>query len=267
MHLQALALTVQDFEQLVHHADTGSPADDCVAPPNPVAWPVTTRTEAQLRARCIFALQKRRFLHDPTAHFLKVVDRGEGAGISNGADNIIAVARWHYYPNGYDYGHEAHWEMAPETITPLLPYMIADQGLDPFLSSYPPLNFNLALHNHILSARDAFRSDWIPKREPCWILMHLTTRQSHRKRGAAACLIRWGLAKATRHNVPAYLEAGVAGRPIYERFGFKQVGELRELDLLAYGMDAKFELTNMRFISRGESESQQMGKTMDKRNA
>jgi hypothetical protein len=248
MPLQILALEVKDFEQLVHHADFGSPGDDCVAPPNPVAWPVTTRTEAQLRARCIFALQKRRLLNDPTVHFLKVVDTEGGTSNTNGLDNIIAVARWHYFPNGYDYDHEAHWEMAPETSTPLLPYLAVDQDSDSLSASYPPPNFKLALHNYILSDRDAFRSNWIPKGKPCWILMHLTTRFSHRKRGAAALLIQWGLAKAAENNVPAYLEAGVAGRPIYERYGFEQVGELRELDLAAYGMDAKFELTNMRYV-------------------
>lgn len=249
MPLQVLPLSVSDFEQLIHHADFSEPGDDCVASPNPVAWPVTTRSEAQLRARCAFSLQKRRLLRDPTVHFLKVVDKKE-AGSDTGEDDIIAVARWHHYPQGYDYDLEASWEMAPETITPLLPYM-TDESPDSLLSSYPPSNFNLALHNYTLSERDAFRSQWIPQRKPCWLLMHLTTRPSNRKRGAASLLIRWGLAKANEANEPAYLEAGAAGKPIYEKFGFKQVGELRELDLRAYGMDAYFELSNMKYDPQG----------------
>lgn len=245
MPLQVLPLSVSDFEQLVHHADFGEPGDDCVAPPNPVAWPVTTRSEAQLRACCAFSLQKRRLLRDPTVHFLKVVDKKE-TGSNTGEDEIIAVARWHHYPQGYDYNLEATWEMAPETMTPLLPYII-NESPDSLLSSYPPPNFNLALHNYILSERDAFRSQWIPQQKPCWLLMHLATRPRNRMRGAASLLIRWGLAKATEANEPAYLEAGAAARPIYEKFGFKQVGELRKLDLGFHGMDAYFELSNMKY--------------------
>lgn len=241
MPLQVLPLDVSDFDQLVRHADTGSPGDDCVAPPNPVAWPVTTRAEAQTRARCAFALQKRRLLQDPTVRFLKVVDTEAG-----GDENIVAVARWHCYPEGYDYDREAHWEMAPDTAVPLLPYM-SSEGHDLPLPSYPPPNFNIAIHNHILSERDVFRPHWTPRGKPCWILMHLTTRPSHRKRGAAAMLIRWGLARAGEEGAPAYLEAGAAARGMYEKFGFKQVGALRKVDLGPLGMDAKFELTNMAF--------------------
>ncbi|KAF7555564.1 hypothetical protein G7Z17_g2041 [Cylindrodendrum hubeiense] len=240
MPLQVLPLEVSDFDQLVHHADTGSPGDDCVAPPNPVAWPVATGIEAQTRTRYAFALQKRRFLEDPTVRFLKVVDTEEGG------HNIVAVARWHYYPEGYDYDHEAHWEIAPDTATSLLPYVVNESNDLP-LPSYPPPNFNVALHNHILSDRDAFRPRWIPQGKPCWILMHLTTRPSHRKRGAAALLIRWGLAQAVEGKVPAYLESGAAGRPIYGRFGFEQVGDLRKLNLRPFGVDAEFELTSMVF--------------------
>ncbi|KAH7145538.1 hypothetical protein B0J13DRAFT_665972 [Dactylonectria estremocensis] len=246
MPLQVLPLNISDFDQLIHHADTGSPGDDCVAPPNPVAWPVNTGVEAQTRARCAFALQKRRVLRDPTVHFLKVVDTKEGLGVNGNDDNIVAVARWHYYPEGYDYDREAHWEMAPDTVTSLLPYMNSE-GIDLSLPSYPPPNFNVALHNYILSDRDAFRRLWIPQGKPCWILMHLTTRPSHRKRGAAAMLIQWGLAQAVEGNVRAYLEAGAAGRPIYGKFGFEQVGDLRKLSLGAFGIDSEFELTNMVF--------------------
>jgi GNAT superfamily N-acetyltransferase len=249
MPLQVLPLDVSDFDQLVQHADTGSPGDDCVAPPNPVAWPVATPAEAQTRAHCAFALQKRRFLKDPTVRFLKVVDTEMGEESTSNGGNIVAVARWHYYPEGYDYDRDAHWEMAPDTLESLLPYMNSE-GHDLALSSYPPPNFKVALHNFILSERDAFRPHWTPQKKPCWILMHLTTRPSHRKRGAAAVLIRWGVAQAAEENAPAYLEAGAAARPIYEKFGFRQVGDLRKLSLGAFGMDASFELTNMCFDPR-----------------
>jgi hypothetical protein len=254
MTLQILPLELLDFDQLVHHAETGPPGDDCVAAPNPLVWPVKTQEEARVRARGAFALQKRRILRDPTVRFLKVVDTSEGIDPD---DNIVALARWHHYPDGYDYEREAHWELAPDTEAgwaPLLADMndgIASGHRDDPMATYPPPNFNVALHNFILSdmvsGRDAFRPRWIPQEKPCWILMHLVTRPSQRRRGAAALLINWGLAQSVKTKVPAYLEAGVAGRPIYARYGFQQVGDLRKLSLAKFGMDVEFEFTNMVF--------------------
>lgn len=232
MSLQVLPLTIDHFPALIRHADVSPPGDDCVAPPNPVAWPVTTAEEAQTRVRCAFALQKRRF-NDSSVRFIRVVDNEE----------TIAVARWHYYLNGYDYTREAHWEIAPDTLSSLLSYMD-----DPV--PYPPSNFNVAMHNRILSDRDAFRMSWIPRGAPCWILMHLVTRPSHRRRGAAALLIEWGMKKAEETGVSAYLEAGTAGKPVYERFGFRQVGSSRQVDLREVG-GGQFELANMVFHPEG----------------
>ena len=57
MPLQIEPLEEADFELLTSHGDSGPPGDDCVAPPNPVAWPVVTRSEAQ--ARCLYALDRK----------------------------------------------------------------------------------------------------------------------------------------------------------------------------------------------------------------
>jgi GNAT superfamily N-acetyltransferase len=54
--------------------------------------------------------------------------------------------------------------------------------------------------------------------------MHMVTRASQQGRGAAKMLIKWGMEQAERHGVPAYLEAGVKGKPVYEKLGFGQVG-------------------------------------------
>lgn len=47
-------------------------------------------------------------------------------------------------------------------------------------------------------------------------------------------LVRWGTEQADRDGLPAYLEASPAGRPLYERLGFKEV-ERREFELSKYG--------------------------------
>lgn len=255
MSLQLQPLEVADFDILISHASLDPPGDDLVAPPNPVAWPVSTRSEAETRARHCFALQRRRLLQDPTTNFVKVVDADNG--------DIVAAARWHFYPQGYDYAAEAHWEMAPET--PLIPEGSQTDLDENRHDVYPPPNFNLGLHNHILSSRDSFRPSWIPQNAPCWILMHLVTRPSQRRRGAAALLIRWGMDRARETGASAYLEAGVQGRPVYEKFGFEQVGPERRVDLRDHIGDAggpkEFVLANMRWSPTGEDEVSVVAKT------
>lgn len=223
MALRVAPVELSDFDSFVSDASKYAPGDDLVAPPNPVAWPVSTRAEAEQRARRCFALQRRRFLEDPTVRFLKVVDDSPEGG---GGAVVVAVARWHYYEGGYKYEREAHWEMAPLNTA---------EGEDGGGESHPPPNFNVRLHNHILTERDSFREQWIPSGKPCWILMHLVTRPSQRRKGAAGLLIRWGMERSRESGVPAYLEAGVQGKPVYERFGFVVVGEERRVSLEGLG--------------------------------
>lgn len=53
----------------------------------------------------------------------------------------------------------------------------------------------------------------------------------HQGRGAAGQMIRWGLQRADGLEVPCYLEANVVARPIYERYGFRVVGEFAMEDV------------------------------------
>ncbi|KAK7753570.1 hypothetical protein SLS62_004428 [Diatrype stigma] len=240
MTLRVAPVELSDFDTFVSQASQHAPGDDLTAPPNPVAWPVSTRAEAELRARHCFALQKRRFQEDPTVRFMKVVDDSA----DEGRGDIVAVARWHYYESGYAYAREAHWEMAPLAA----PGPAAEEGAS---DDYPPPNFNVRLYNHILSYRDSFREQWIPSGKPCWMLMHLVTRPSQRRRGAAGLLLRWGMERSRESGAPAYLESGVQGKPVYEHFGFVPVGEERRVNLegLGYvpGGVKEFSLVNMKW--------------------
>ncbi|KAH8646890.1 hypothetical protein BX600DRAFT_477087, partial [Xylariales sp. PMI_506] len=232
-----------DLDVLIQHPDTSAPGDDLVAPPCPVSWPVSTRAEAQVRVRHHFAWQRRRLLGDPSVNFLKVVDD------ENGGD-ILAVARWHFYAQGYDYESQKRWEMAPaDSVLVEDGSTCGSRGEDGGgTSEYPPSNFNLPLHNHILTMRDSYRPRWIPAGQPTWILMHLVTRPSQRRRGAAALLIRWGQEQARRTGAIAYLEAGVQGMPVYEKFGFARDGEVRRVDLKAFEAGVQeFVLVNMKW--------------------
>ena len=226
MPLHLAPVRLEDFDTIEKHADTYSPGDDLIAPPYPVAWPVRTKPEAQSRLRFAMAKQRRRFREDPTARFVKVVDAPSPAEVHSG--EIISIARWHFFPSGYDFPSMISWELAEQ-----LP------GED------WPEGFNRVLHDFILTTRDKARKDWIGEGKPVWILMHMVTRESHRGRGAAAMLIKWGIEESEKSGVPAFLEAGAQGRPVYAKYGFEQVGELVRLDLGPYGREVVFEMANM----------------------
>lgn len=204
MSLQVLPIQPEDFEVLASHAWRFPIGDDLVANPVPTCWPVSNTEEATTRARWHFARQRERFLNDETATFIKVVDT------SNNCD-IISLARWHFYSHGYRFKDHGHWEVA----------ISHDQG-------------DFQLHNTILTSRDRHRETWIlPNDAPCWILTHLVTRQSQRRRGAAQLLLQWGLDKSDETGAPAYLESGVMGVELYKSMGFQEVGRPMEVKLKA----------------------------------
>lgn len=212
MPLKLCQVRLEDFDIMTDHAKIYAVGDDLVGMPTPLCWLVSSQTEAQERLQFHMSKQRNRFLGDRTTTYLKVVDED--------TNEIVSIARWHYYPHGYSYEDGIGWEIH----SPL-------EG-QPF-----PQGMNIELHNFILSARDVARRTWMVKDEPCWILMHLVTRPSMRGRGAAGMLIDWGVEKARADGIPAYLEAGVMGKPIYEKFGFKEIADDLVLDLRPYGVD------------------------------
>ena len=57
-------------------------------------------------------------------------------------------------------------------------------------------------------------------------LTFVGTDPQHERRGAATTLIRWGLEKSKREDVPAYLESTPNAAALYERLGFRAVDRL-----------------------------------------
>lgn len=225
MHLQLSPLELHDFDELVHQAAAYPPGDDLVAQPTPLCWPVKTPEEAETRLRVHFKKQRIRFKGDPTVRYMKVVDPATGT--------IISIARWHFYPNGFNFDSEIHWETyCPEELQVL------------------PKDFNIPLYNYILSTRDSARMSWIPVNSPCWILTHMVTHASHRGKGAAGLLVKWGIEQAEKGGIPAYLEAGVMGTPVYKRYNFEPVGDLLDVDLKEHGLDMVFVMCKMVYYPR-----------------
>ncbi|TID17097.1 acyl-CoA N-acyltransferase [Venturia nashicola] len=54
----------------------------------------------------------------------------------------------------------------------------------------------------------------------------LVTHPDHHRRGAGSLLIQWGVDEMDRLGLIGYLEGSMAGRPLYEKFGFEGVREL-----------------------------------------
>lgn len=223
--LKLLEIRLEDFDTMVNHARIYPVGDDLVGPPTPICWPVFSQIEAQERLRFHMSKQRGRFLGDRSATYLKIVDED--------TEEIVSIARWHYYPHGYSYADGIEWEIH-----------------SPVEGKLFPREMNIELHNYILSARDAERENWMAKDEPCWILMHMVTRASQRGRGAAGMLINWGVEKARVDGISAYLEAGTIGRPIYEKHGFQEIGEPMLLDLRPYGVDMDFAMAKMGVLAQ-----------------
>jgi GNAT superfamily N-acetyltransferase len=147
--------------------------------------------------------QGRRNLIDPTIRYLKVTNSDTG--------ELIASAKWHLHL------HPHNEPNADEACT-------ASQRIPEERSAIMD-DFLELVHRH--------RQACIGTR-PHLALTNLSTRPAHRRNGAASIMIRWGLEVADEHGVETYTEAHEGSKTLYEKFGFKTVGEF-ELDLGRYG--------------------------------
>lgn len=92
-----------DFDTIISHASRFPTGDDLVAPPiSPFYWLVQNSDDALRGLQFNMAYQRERFLKEPSARFMKVIDDENG--------KIICLARWHYYPEGYVYERDIKWE-------------------------------------------------------------------------------------------------------------------------------------------------------------
>jgi hypothetical protein len=64
-------------------------------------------------------------------------------------------------------------------------------------------------------------------------------------------LINWGAKQAKAEGVRAYLEASVLGKPVYTRYGFKEVDEDSYCDLRPYRADVVFVIAHMAKVPPG----------------
>lgn len=58
------------------------------------------------------------------------------------------------------------------------------------------------------------------------VLAFLSTHKDHQRQGAGEAIVKWGLGQGDQLGIPVYLEASKAGRPLYEKLGFRALGEI-----------------------------------------
>lgn len=63
--------------------------------------------------------------------------------------------------------------------------------------------------------------------KPYVLLSILATHPEHYSRGVGAIHMEWGMNLADELGLPAYLEASPKGKPLYARYGFKEIGKMR----------------------------------------
>lgn len=133
--------------------------------------------------------------NDPSTHLLKVTDDSTGT--------IIAAALWNVYT--HDRGEEelardSQFDWSPDTSS---------------------LDACLKYSRQVVDARKRIMGG-----KPHCLLRWLETEAEYRKRGAATQLLAWGSQKADELGIPCYLEASDEGKPVYEKHGYVEVGEL-----------------------------------------
>lgn len=100
---------------------------------------------------------------------------------------------------------------------------------EPELPLYPPDGDDLALASFFYPYLKETREKDMAGRT-FWHLATLVCHEEHQGRGAGKMLMRYGVEQADKMQADIYVEASPPGVPLYQRFGFKEVGRVTVLD-------------------------------------
>lgn len=143
------------------------------------------------------------FRSEPDLHFIKVIDTDLGG-------KLIAGAKWRINET------ERTEEQAQVQIPTPGPEHEGNEAAKEFFGYLAGV-----------------RKKWMGTK-PFYFLHLLVTHPDHQRRGAGALLLKWGIEKSDRAQLPAFLEGTQEGLPLYEKLGFRAV-EKRTFDLSKYG--------------------------------
>jgi hypothetical protein len=173
--------------------------------PSGVTPPILAATETRHRTT---------FLHDPTAHYLKIVAiDGPGPFLSPSEATAAAAENT---PSGHPYPRIIAF--AEYHLFPTAAIEATRQDLKP--KTWPPdVNLSLATEfwGHITAARKTMAGI------PHVFLSVIATAPGEGRRGAGKMLMAWGTEAADRAGLPCFLEASPMGAGLYRGFGFERV--------------------------------------------
>ncbi|KAL1595692.1 hypothetical protein SLS60_009381 [Paraconiothyrium brasiliense] len=182
---------------------TRSDVDDIVrlsaaafsAPTNANVFPNTPAVNAFRTARAHHTFQ-----HDPFALFLKIIDTE-----LQREEQVIAYAKW-AKPHSKE-------ELRKSGYVDLL------------MSDELPKECDRALIWKAEEMKEEMVESIMGTR-PFYYLHVLATHPAHSGRGCAGRLVKWGMQQAEGEGVDCYVEAQDSSKPIFEKYGWKQEGEL-----------------------------------------
>ena len=142
----------------------------------------------------------------PTTYMMKVTDTDLGANAAH--DGIVGVAKWNVYPRG-----RSEEELRAEAEE-------ANNSDEP-----PPPGQNVTAMKAFKKAlRETKYSLFGTK--PYMILYVLVTHPDHFRRGIGQIHLKWGQDLADSLGLPMYLEASAMGRPLYKRWGYREIMDI-----------------------------------------
>lgn len=121
---------------------------DLVTPPiAPLCWPAETDSDDALR-RLEYSCSQHRawFERDRSSHCLKAVHPEN--------NEIVSIARWNYFPNGYEYARDEFVDVDE---------FVATEDLKVNGGSY-----DLDLYREMRQGRMRERAAWMAVGKPCW---------------------------------------------------------------------------------------------------
>jgi GNAT superfamily N-acetyltransferase len=107
-----------------------------------------------------------------------------------------------------------------------------------------------------VEAMKAFFSELVEKRrerfggEPYVLLSILVVHPDHQRRGLGAMQLKYGLEKADKLGVQAYLESSPKGKGLYAKYGFKEEGTMK-FDAREWGREEDVPHTYMTRPAKG----------------
>ncbi|CAI4214768.1 unnamed protein product [Parascedosporium putredinis] len=112
---------------------------------------------------------------------------------------------------------------------------------DPLMNGPWPTDGNPALAEAFFTGIERKRRETMGDRK-FWFLHILAVHSDYQGRGASSSLLRWGVGRAQEDKLPCYLDASPGAKPIYEKYGF------REVDRLVFGDNELIETHMVREI-------------------